>query len=193
MNMMTKTLYPLELVNVRLVKDRTLYSHTPIHSPKEALDTFGDLVCDMDREMLAVMNMDVSGRVINMNIVSIGSLSSSVAHPREILKASILSNAQSIILLHNHPSGQLSPSKEDIELTDRMSKVCALVGIPLIDHVIVGPDRDRYFSFAAKELIDNRLSFADNIDDIELAKVAERKEGYEREVFNRPVSAGKVR
>lgn len=78
-----------------------------------------------------------------------------MAHPRELLKASILSNAASIMLIHCHPSGQLLPSKADTMMTDRMNKICELIGIPLVDHVIVGGDNREFFSFKEKGVIKN--------------------------------------
>ena len=84
-----------------------------------------------------------------------GSLNYSMAHPRELLKAGILSNAAGMILAHNHTSGKLLPSEDDVKLTDKMQRVCELVGIPLVDHVIVGGDNSRYFSFQEKGLVKN--------------------------------------
>ena len=72
-----------------------------------------------------------------------------------MLKVSILSNAARLIMVHNHPSGDLTPSKDDIRLTDRMQKVTGLVGIPLMDHIIVGGDNKEYFSFREKGIMKN--------------------------------------
>jgi DNA repair protein RadC len=82
-----------------------------------------------------------------------GAISQAIAEPRELFKTAILSNAAKMMLVHNHPSGMLEPSKEDTILTDRMLKLTALLGIPLIDHVIVGGDNSRYFSFKEKEML----------------------------------------
>ena len=67
------------------------------------------------------------------------------------MKAAILSNASNMMLLHNHPSGNLEPSKEDTMLTDRMNRVCELMGIPLIDHIIVGGDNTRFFLLSKRK------------------------------------------
>ena len=83
---------------------------------------------------------------INMNIVSVGALDASLAHPREILKSPILSNAAQVMAFHNHPTGNLTPSEQDIQTTDRLQKLFDLAGIPLLDHIIVG-DAHRYYSF----------------------------------------------
>ena len=82
-----------------------------------------------------------------------GSLNESLVHPRELFKASILSNAANMLIIHNHPSGKLIPSMQDTMMTDRMAKMCKLMGIPLVDHIIVGGDSTEYFSFMEKDLI----------------------------------------
>jgi DNA repair protein RadC len=84
--------------------------------------------------------------VIGMDIVSVGSLSASIAHPREIFKSAILKNAAAVILAHNHPSGDSSPSQDDVQLTERISQAGKILGIKLLDHVILG-ELDNY-SFA---------------------------------------------
>lgn len=83
-----------------------------------------------------------------------GALNEAMAHPRELMKASILSNAASIMLVHCHPSGNLIPSKADTMMTDRMNTICEMMGMPLVDHVIVGGDNREYFSFKEKGMLD---------------------------------------
>ena len=92
---------------------------------------------------------------INVHFASVGSLNEAMAHPRELFKSSILSNAASMMLIHCHPSGNVFPSKADTMMTDRMNKLCELMGIPLIDHIIVGGDNREFFSFREKGMIDN--------------------------------------
>jgi DNA repair protein RadC len=103
------------------------------------------------------VNLKGDNTPINCHIASIGAVNQTMAHPRELLKSSILSNAANIILLHNHPSKNLHPSKEDTMLTDRMLKITELIGIPLLDHIIVGGDNSEYFSFKAKGLLKNPI------------------------------------
>ena len=151
---MRKNPLNLDVVSVRLVKDAPLCSEHPITSPKDAVSLLGEYLCEMDREILCVINLRTDGKPINCHFASMGSLNESTAHPREIFKASILSNAASMMLMHNHPSGNLTPSKQDTMLTDRMLKSCELMGIPLIDHVIVGGDNTQYFSFKEKNMLE---------------------------------------
>lgn len=88
-----------------------------------------------------------------MNIASVGTINEAISTPREVLKSSILSNAASIVLIHNHPSNNILPSKIDTMMTDRMKKACDIIGIPLADHIIIGTRPDAYFSFMEKDLM----------------------------------------
>lgn len=148
-----KNPYQLDVVSVRLVKDAPLCSDTPIQSPQDAVKLIGGYLCEMDREVLCILNMRTDGIPLNCNFVSMGSVNETIAHPREIFKSTILCNATGILMIHVHPSGNLSPSKEDTRLTDRMIKNCEMMGIELLDHVIVGGDNREFFSFKEKKLL----------------------------------------
>lgn len=145
--------FRLDVVSVRLVKETPLASGYPVTSPEDAVELLGKYMCEMDREVVCVINLKTDGTPINCHFASMGSMNEACVHPRELLKASILSNAASMLLVHNHPSGNLFPSKQDTKLTDRMVKLCELIGIPLLDHVIVGGDNKEYFSFREKSLL----------------------------------------
>lgn len=132
-----------------------------------------DMLRQYDREAFCIVNLRNDLSPINMNIVSTGTLNASLAHPREILKSAVLSNASATMLFHNHPSGNLTPSQEDIEITDRMSKLFALVDMPLLDHIIIGND-DRYYSFKENSILPiGTQMFARNPEDIKFQKAAE--------------------
>ncbi len=147
--------FKLEVVSVRLVKDAPIYSRQPFHNPLEVAAAIGGGICQLDREVMCVVNLKADLTPINVHFASVGVLEQAMAHPRELFKASILSNASCMLLIHNHPSGNLLPSKEDTMVTDRMNKLCGLMGIPLVDHIIVGGDNREFFSFKEKGLIDN--------------------------------------
>lgn len=91
----------------------------------------------VDREHFIVLALDTRNRPIGANTVSIGSLSTSLVHCREVFKFAILANAASIILAHNHPSGDVSPSQDDIDLTHRLVKAGEIIGIDVIDHIVI--------------------------------------------------------
>lgn len=147
--------FALEVVSVRLVRDAPILSEAEINSPEDAVRLVGEQLCGMDREVVCVINLKADNTPINCHFASVGALNYSMAHPRELLKAGILSNAAGMILAHNHTSGKLLPSEDDVRLTEKMQQVCGLVGIPLVDHVIVGGDNSRYFSFREKGLVKN--------------------------------------
>ena len=100
----------------------------------------------LDREQFLVCCLDAKNVSIGVNIVSIGSLTLSIVHPREVFKPAILLNACAIIAVHNHPSGDPTPSVEDRTLTTRLREAGDLLGIRLLDHLILGDDR--FYSFA---------------------------------------------
>ena len=160
--------YKLNQVAIRLVDMPPLLSDTPMDGPEAAVKVMADMLKDYDREVVAIVNLQSDGRPINMNVVSMGALDQSIAHPREIFKSTILSNAASIMLVHNHPSGRLVPSSEDIVLTDRVKQLSDLIGVRFLDHVIVGPEKD-YYSFHQKEQMPlSSLKLTKDLNDIEL-------------------------
>lgn len=163
-----KEIHRLNQVAIRMVEMPPLFSEEPMNGPAAAVKVMADTFRDYDREVVAVVNLRADMRPININIASIGALDQSIAHPREILKSTILSNAAAIILVHNHPSGRLVPSVEDIGLTDRMNKICDLIGVKLVDHIIVGPGNE-FYSFQEKNQMPlASLKLTKNLEDIEL-------------------------
>lgn len=135
-------------VRVRLVRESRSKKLGPkVLSAQDVYNTCKELI-DLDREHCVALHLDTKNRVIGMETVSVGHLASTSVHPREAYKAAILSNAASICLVHNHPSGECEPSREDMELTRRFMKVGEILGIPLIDHVVVA--RDGFCSLAER-------------------------------------------
>ena len=144
--------YKLDRVAIRMVKEPPLYSSEPLRSPEAAVKVIADMLRQYDREAFCIVNLRNDLSPINMNIVSTGTLNASLAHPREILKSAVLSNASATMLFHNHPSGNLTPSQEDIEITDRMSQLFAMAEMPLLDHIIIG-NGDQYYSFKENSIM----------------------------------------
>ena len=146
----------IENVRIKLVRESAgLYCNNYISSPEDATEIAAKHFEDMasDREVFSVILLDVKNRVIGINVVSIGSLTASVVHPREVFKAACLANAASIILTHNHPSGDPAPSKEDISVTTRLIQAGRLMDIPVLDHIVIGDNTGRSISFKANNLI----------------------------------------
>lgn len=174
--------FHLDQVAIRMVEMPPLLSETPIESPESAIEVMADMLKDYDREVVAIVNLRPDGKPINMNVVSMGALDQSIAHPREILKSTILANAASIVLVHNHPSGKLIPSTDDIILTNRLKQISDLIGIRFLDHIIVGPGKE-YYSFHQKDKIPvSSLKLSRDLDDIKLEglKVSENTKEMER-------------
>ena len=142
------TQYRIPVYKVSLVRERTLsqLQRPQIRTAAHAAEVLGAYLAEADRENLVVMLLNSKNRIIGINTVSVGHLSSSLAHPREILKPAILSNAAAFLLGHNHPSAEVTPSAEDVELTKRVFATGDLLGIRLLDHLIIAED-GRWYSF----------------------------------------------
>jgi DNA repair protein RadC len=108
---------------------------------------------NVDREHFIVLLLDGKHHVIGINTVSVGTLTAALIHPREVFKAAMLTQCAALICAHNHPSGDTTPSREDRELTERLAACGRLLGVPLLDHVIIGDGTDTHFSFADHRLI----------------------------------------
>ncbi|MFL0250133.1 JAB domain-containing protein [Clostridium neuense] len=129
----------ISIVSIKMIREGSiLYNTRKILSPSDAVNLGKYFLEDADREKLIACCMDTKNQPISINIVSIGSLNSSIVHPREVFKAAILSNAASILIFHNHPSGNTEPSQEDITITKRLKEAGKLIGIELLDHIIIG-------------------------------------------------------
>lgn len=160
----------LEQVAIRMVEQPPLYSKEPMNNPDAAIRVMNEFLSQMDRELFCIVNLQADLTPINMNIVSVGSLNEALINPREIFKSAILSNAHSMMLIHNHPSGNLTPSTSDIQTTARMQELGELMGISLVDHIITGRDGN-YYSFRDKgEFPDSRIRFSTHVEDIDLTK-----------------------
>lgn len=171
----------LEQVAIRMVEQPPIYSNEPMNNPDVAIRVMNEFLFQMDRELFCIVNLQADLTPINMNIVSVGSLNEALINPREIFKSAILSNAHSMMLIHNHPSGNLTPSTSDIQTTARMQELGELMGISLVDHIITGRNGN-YYSFRDKgEFPDSRVRFSTRVEDIDLTKgmVTEATAPYE--------------
>lgn len=128
--------YKLPQMRLALIKERegseAAYVHTPedIHQHAEPLKY-------MSEEHFVSFHLDAKHKIIGYHVVSHGTLSSSLVHPREVFKAALLANSHTIIVAHNHPSGSLQPSAEDLETTTQLIEAGRIMGVPILDHIIV--------------------------------------------------------
>ncbi|MCH4198728.1 MAG: DNA repair protein RadC [Clostridium tyrobutyricum] len=140
------------IVSIKMIREKNvLFDIRVINSPKDSEKLGRIFLENADREEFMICCLDNKNKPTLINIVSIGSINKSIVHPREVFKAAILSNAASIMLFHNHPSGDIEPSNEDINITGRLKKCGDIIGINVIDHIIIG-DRE-YYSFKEKGLL----------------------------------------
>jgi DNA repair protein RadC len=126
-----------------------LKTGTRFTAPSQVYETFRFLMKET-REMFMTLHLDGKNRIIAMDLVSIGSLNQSIVHPRSVFQTALLSNAAAIILIHQHPSGDPTPSAEDISITRRLKECGELMGIRILDHIIVG---ESYLSFVEQGLL----------------------------------------
>jgi len=133
----------VDLVQLKIVKETVVEYNTALSSPDAAFEMLKGLIGDSDRESGVVICLDSKNRPTSVQIVSTGSINSSIMHPREVFKCAVLSNATSIIIAHNHPSGDLTPSSEDIEITRKLLEAGRILGIKLQDHLIVSSSEYR--------------------------------------------------
>ena len=124
-------------VRIQLVRQGKPSYSTKIVGPGDAAQLLAHLRRE-DREHFVCICVDANNNVLGVETVSVGTLSASLVHPRECMKAAILLNAAGVLVVHNHPSNSLEPSQDDIQTTRRLVKAGELMGIPVLDHIIVG-------------------------------------------------------
>ncbi len=124
-----------------------------IQSPSEAAPILREYIGELDREVFVVAMLTTRHRLLGLHTVSVGCLTASLVHPRDTFKAAVRESAAAVIFVHNHPSGDIRPSQEDILLTKRLVQAGELLGIRVLDHVIVG--NDGHFSFRDNGLINH--------------------------------------
>ena len=129
----------INIVSIKMVKESSfLYQTRQILSPNDAYEMIKEQLEGLDREQFIIACLNTKNEPTNISVVSVGSLNKAIVHPREVFKTAILSNAASIMAFHNHPSGETTPSQQDIQLTNRLYEVGELLGIKLLDHLIIG-------------------------------------------------------
>lgn len=152
---MTQTAFAAAaVINIQMVKERELlYNGARLTTPEQATEAFCALIGNPDREYFVCLLLDGKNRITGIHTVSQGSLNQSIVHPREVFKAAILANSAAIVLAHNHPTGDLTPSREDLEITRRLKEAGELLGVHVLDHVIVDTDKGKSSSFINQGLM----------------------------------------
>ena len=147
-----KTLFSfIPQVELSMVREVKISGQKYNSSEEVARSEFAENLLKSDREKFICMHLNVKNQIISFEIVSTGSLTSSIVHPREVYKGAILSNSASVIFIHNHPSGDPEPSIDDMEITKRLEKAGEILGINVLDHIIVASGG--FYSFRQHNLI----------------------------------------
>ena len=134
------------LVRLYAIREKELsYGKNILNVPEKVVELSQQIIKNQDREYVLAIALDTRLRPVSLEVVAIGGINKAGVEPRDIFKHAILSNATGLVIVHNHPSGDPGPSKEDYIITERMKEAGELLGIPLLDHIIVG--EDAYFSF----------------------------------------------
>lgn len=142
----------VNIVSLKMIKDKSfLFKTRVIKSPSDMYNLTKEFLENADRESFIVVCLNTKNEPINVSTVSTGTLNSSLIHPREVFKVAVLSNANSIICAHNHPSGSIAPSKEDKGITYKIKESGEILGIKLLDHIIVG--NDNFYSFKQNNIL----------------------------------------
>lgn len=152
----------IDIVRVKLDTEKSIYSDENIDSPEKMVSVVGSEIKDLANECVFLANLNTKNQIINMSVISQGTINQSLLHPREIFNKAILSNASGVMLFHNHPSGDITPSKQDKDITEKIAFSGELLGIKLLDHIIVGAGNFAYFSFAKENLIDTHFINKEN-------------------------------
>lgn len=152
--MTQETKRAIDIITVQMVKERRfLYGGNRLTTPEQAARAFVEILGNPDREYFVALLVDGKNRISGLHVVSEGTLNQSLVHPREVYKAAILANSAAIILAHNHPTGDVTPSKEDREITRRLKEAGDLLGIRVLDHIIVDTDSGASNSFVEMGLL----------------------------------------
>lgn len=142
----------VSIVRILMVRDGKLpYRPHQITGSQDAAKLVTSYLAGADREYFVVLLLDAKNKINAINTVATGTLNQALVHPREVFKPAILANAASMILAHNHPSGDPSPSLEDIEVTLKLVEAGRLLGIEVLDHIVLGDET--YVSFKDKDMM----------------------------------------
>ena len=146
----------LKQVSIRLNDELPLMSDKSLSDPVSIINELASQIfTKLDKEELCVINFNADMKPINFYIASVGTLKETLIHPREMLKSSILSNADKVVILHNHPAGSLYPSEDDINSTRKIVTAFNLLDISVLDHIIIGANNpNEYYSFREDCVID---------------------------------------
>jgi DNA repair protein RadC len=142
---------PVPVFGVRLVRERDHLTER-VTTPADAARVASELLDGHDREAFLVLALSTAGRLIGAHVAHVGTLDASVASPREVFKFALLVNARQVVLAHNHPSGNVEPSRADVAVSKQMKEAGEVLAVPVVDSLILGFDGE-HVSLAERGLI----------------------------------------
>ncbi|HNX68786.1 MAG TPA: DNA repair protein RadC [Candidatus Omnitrophota bacterium] len=140
-------LYSLREIGLRHLREK-ITGQNFVRSPQAVTDYLSAALRDQKREIFKVLFLDKALRILGERDLFYGTIDEAAVHPREIVKAALECHASNLVLVHNHPSGKIEPSREDYEITQKIKAACQTVSIRILDHIIVG--ENQYFSFSER-------------------------------------------
>ncbi|MBU9888594.1 MAG: DNA repair protein RadC [Candidatus Omnitrophica bacterium] len=143
-------LFAVKEIALRQLKEK-IVGQNFVRSPQAVADYLCAALRDQKREVFKVLFLDKSLRIVGERDLFYGTIDEAAVHPREVVKAALESHASNIVLVHNHPSGKIEPSREDYEITQKIKAACQTVAVRVLDHIIVG--ENRYFSFSERNAL----------------------------------------
>lgn len=144
----SKTSTSVATVRIALIRERGPVYAEPIRNAADIDRLLGPTARSWDRERFVSVILDGKSRVVAIDEVAVGTVTAALVHPREVLKGAILANGVSLIVVHNHPSGDCTPSGEDVALTRRLGSACELMGVRFLDHIVLGDGS--FYSFSGE-------------------------------------------
>lgn len=141
----------MDIVRVKLVRESQIEYNTKLTSPDAVASFLYSFIGDEPQENFVVISVSSKGDILNATKIAIGTVNQAIIHPRDVFRTAVMSNASSIIIAHNHPSGDPTPSKNDIDVTHMLLEGAKVLDIQILDHIIVG--YDRYYSLKEKGII----------------------------------------
>ena len=148
----------IEIFTLRYVKEQSVpymdyMKANHATSPDKVAEIMNDVfnIEELPEEHFFLLCLNTKNHITNISEVSHGTINASLVRPADVFKRALVANANAVILVHNHPSGEISPSQEDVTLTNRLRDCGDMLGVPVLDHIIIG--HDRYYSFKEKGLL----------------------------------------
>ncbi|MEK7220660.1 MAG: DNA repair protein RadC [candidate division NC10 bacterium] len=145
--------YRVKVLSLTVVRDGSAPDPRILSTPTAVVDLMRELMPDDDREHMWALYLNAQNHLLEVYPVSTGTLTASLVHPREVFKPALLRGAASVIVVHNHPSGDPTPSREDLQLTRQLVKAAELLDLRLHDHVIIGNGTGRWVSLAQQGVL----------------------------------------